>query len=57
MPAAAIARTEDARLNLINTPYPLLDYGVEALWGRREDQDGAAGSAWRTHFAITFRFN
>ena len=57
LPAPTIAGTEDARLNLIHSPHPLLEYGVEALWGTRENQDGASGEAWRAHFAITLHFN
>jgi len=57
LPAATIAETEDARVNLIHSPVPLLEYGVEALWGTRENQDGASGEAWRAHFAITLHFN
>lgn len=55
--ATEVAQTEDARVNLIYTPYPLIDYGVEVLWGRRENQDGSDGDATRFQFAVTYRFN
>ncbi|HXV77867.1 MAG TPA: DcaP family trimeric outer membrane transporter [Candidatus Polarisedimenticolaceae bacterium] len=57
LPTTTIARTEDLRLNLIHSPIPLLDYGVEVLHGRRENQDDASGDAWRVQFAMTVHFN
>jgi hypothetical protein len=52
-----IARTEDARVNFVYTPYPLVDYAVELLWGSRENQDGTDGDAVRLQFAVYYRFN
>jgi len=55
-PGTSISRTEDARANLIWTPYRLVDCGGELLWGRREDRDDSRGDAWRFQFSITWHF-
>ena len=55
--ATEIARVDDARVNFVYTPYPLIDYAVELLWGSRENQDGTDGDATRLQFAVTYRFN
>jgi hypothetical protein len=39
--ASAISRTRDFRVNLIYTPYRLVDVGGEALWGRRATRTAA----------------
>lgn len=56
-PGTAIEETRDARVNLIWTPYRLVDYAAEVLWGSRENIDGSEGDAFRLQFALVFRFN
>jgi hypothetical protein len=55
--ASAISRTQDFRVNLVYTPYRLVDVGGEVLWGRRDNKDGSSGEAWRGQLALTYRFN
>ena len=55
--AGAISRVQDFRVNLVYTPYRLVDFGAEALWGRRENKDGSSGEAWRGQFSVIYRFN
>jgi hypothetical protein len=43
-----------AAVDLIWNPYKSLDVGVEYLWGRRENKDGAAGTSNR--FLLSSRF-
>lgn len=52
-----IERTQDLRMTLVYTPYPLVDVGGEVLWGRRDNQDGSHGDAWRLQFAVIYRLN
>ncbi len=54
---SAIDGTTDVRGNLIWTPYHLVDIGGEVLWGRRDNQNGTSGDAWRGQFAMIFHFN
>lgn len=54
---SAIASTQDFRANLILKPYKLVEIGAEALWGRRENQDGSRGDAWRGQFSVIYHFN
>ena len=54
---STIDGTDDFRVNLIYTPYSLVDIGAELLWGRRENVNGARGEAWRAQFAVIFHFN
>jgi hypothetical protein len=42
--------------NMIWTPSPKLDLGLEALWGSRQDKNGAHGEAVRLQFSTTYRF-
>jgi hypothetical protein len=53
----AINRLMDVRGNVIWTPYRLVDFGGEVLWGERRNQDGTSGDAWRFQFAIIYRLN
>ncbi len=55
--ASAIKRTEDFRVNLVYSPFRLVDLGGEVLWGRRENKDGGSGEAWRGQLAVIYRFN
>lgn len=52
-----IKRTQDARANLIFTPFRLFDIGAEVIWGRRDNQDGSHGDATRLMFSTIYRFN
>jgi hypothetical protein len=52
-----IHRTQDVRANLFWTPYRLVDIAGELLWGRRANQDGSHGDAWRSQVAMVFRLN
>ena len=50
----ALAGIRDLRVNLIHSYATNVDLCGEALWGRREDQDGSSGEAWRGQFAILY---
>jgi hypothetical protein len=52
----AFHRSEYFSGNLIWTPLPRLDLGLEALWGSRQDKNGAHGEAVRLQFSTTYRF-
>ncbi len=54
---STLERVQDFRVNAIWTPYTLVDVGGEVLWGRRENQDGSHGDAWRFQFAVIYRLN
>lgn len=54
---SVIKRTQDGRVNLIWTPFRLVDLGVEYMWGRRDNQDGTRGDATRLQFSTIYRFN
>ena len=56
-PATFIKRTQDARMNLIWSPYRLIDFGGEFLWGRRDNRDGSHGDARRFQFSFIYNFN
>jgi hypothetical protein len=57
LPSSAIDRLMDGRVNLVWTPYRLVDVGGEVLWGERRNKDGSSGDAWRFHFAVIYRLN
>jgi hypothetical protein len=42
--------------NLIWNPYEMLTFGLEYLWGRRENKDGADGTGSRYLFSSRFAF-
>lgn len=42
--------------NLIWTPVPRVDIGVEYLWGQLETEDGNSGTANRVQASVTYRF-
>ena len=42
--------------NMIWSPIPRIDLGVEGQWGRREDEDGASGDLFRLQGSAIFRF-
>ena len=54
---STIKRTQDGRVNLIWTPFRLVDLGAEFMWGRRDNQDGTHGDATRIMFSTIYRFN
>jgi hypothetical protein len=54
---STIDRLQDTRVNLVWTPYRLVDVAGELLWGRRENKDGSRGDAWRLQFAFIYRLN
>jgi hypothetical protein len=56
-PGSTLKQTQDARGNVIWSPYHLIDVGSEILWGRRDDRNGTHGEAWRFQFALTYRLN
>jgi hypothetical protein len=54
---ATIERTQDFRVNLLVSPYRLVDVGGELLWGRRDNQDGSHGDNWRLQFTTIYRLH
>jgi hypothetical protein len=42
--------------NLIWSPTARVDLGGEAIWGRREDNDGADGDALQMQLSAKYRF-
>jgi len=55
--STAIDRLLDARFTVFYTPYRLVDFAGEVLWGERRNKDGSSGDAWRFQFAIIYRLN
>jgi hypothetical protein len=53
----AYKRTHYASLNLVWSPFRLMAVGVEFLYGRRENEDGAEDEARRLQFAVKYFFN
>jgi hypothetical protein len=45
-----------AAVDLIWNPYTMVNFGVEYLWGRRENKDGADGTDNRLLFSSRFEF-
>jgi hypothetical protein len=56
-PDDAIHRAASVHANLIWFPYKLVSTGIEVMWGRRENKDGAEGTAWRIQTMAKFKFN
>jgi hypothetical protein len=54
---STIKQTQDARVNLIWSPYHKVDVGGELLYGRRENQDGADGDDVRLQFSMIYKLN
>jgi hypothetical protein len=44
-------------VNLLNSPDPRLMYGVEYIWGQRENKGGQSGSDNRIQFSIQYKFS
>ncbi|WP_444919470.1 DcaP family trimeric outer membrane transporter [Microbulbifer sp. CnH-101-G] len=55
-PGSSFKQTQYSSINLTWTPTPHWLFGVEALYGTREDRDGAYGSVWRTQFTSRISF-
>ena len=53
----AYRRTHYTSINLIWSPFRLVSTGVEFLYGKRRNKDGAEGEANRLQFAVTYYFN
>ena len=56
-PGNAIHQATSAHLNLVWFPYDRISVGVEYMWGKRENKDGADGTAQRLQFMTKFIFN
>ena len=54
--ADAFRKTQYASANLVWTPFDQWLFGVELLYGTREDKNGADGSDLRTLFSAKFSF-
>lgn len=52
-----LRRIQDARVNVVWSPFKLVAYGAEVLWGRRDNQDGGHGEAWRAQVSLTYHLN
>ncbi len=57
LPATSIERIMDLRGNLFWSPYRLVDFAGELLWGQRTNRDGSEGDAVRFQFAVIYRLN
>ena len=55
-PPTAYRRTQYATANLSWTPFEQWLFGIEALYGTREDKDGARGSDFRSLLVSRFSF-
>jgi len=53
---SAYARTDRAIINLLWSPVARVDVGGELLWGRRENKDGASGTARQIQFGAKYRY-
>jgi hypothetical protein len=47
----ALRSVKYASGNLIWSPYDKVDFGLELMWGKRENQDVASGTARRIQFS------
>jgi len=55
-PTTAFRKTQYSSANLTWTPFQKWLFGLEVLYGTREDQDGADGWDFRTQFTSRFTF-
>lgn len=53
----AFRKGEYASFNLLYTPLKSLMIGGEVLWGKRTDNDSAAGDDWRFQFSVRYSFS
>ena len=56
-PDDSIRKAGSVHANLIWFPYRMASTGIEVMWGRRENKDGASGNAWRIQGMVKFKFN
>jgi hypothetical protein len=56
IPGDAYKRTLRASGNLMWNPTQQVDMGIEYLWGRRTDKDGATGSAQQVQMMLRYTF-
>jgi hypothetical protein len=56
VPSDALDSTTYASANFIWNPFKKLTLGVEYLWGRRENVDGASGTSNRLLFSSRLDF-
>ncbi len=54
--ADALENTQYFAVDFIWTPFKTTTFGVEYLWGRRENKDGASGTANRLLFSSAYNF-
>jgi hypothetical protein len=52
-----IRQVQDVRVNTLWKPFKLVEYGVEGMWGRRVNQDGSEGDAWRVQASLIYHLN
>ena len=55
-PPDSFDKSQYASANLVWTPTKRWLFGVEGLWGKRVDKDGADGTDFRTQFTTRFTF-
>ncbi|AWF80583.1 hypothetical protein BTJ40_07040 [Microbulbifer sp. A4B17] len=55
-PGSSFHQTQFSSINLTWTPTSHWLFGLEALYGTREDKDGAYGSVWRAQFTSRISF-
>jgi hypothetical protein len=52
----ALRSVKYASGNLLWSPYDKVDFGLELMWGKRENQDAASGTARRIQFSGKYAF-
>jgi hypothetical protein len=50
----AIERLDDVYLNLLLSPIKAFEFGAEAMWGERTDQNGQDGDATRIQVSARY---
>jgi hypothetical protein len=55
-PSDSLNRTQYASANLVWMPTERWLFGIENLWIKRVDKDGADGTDFRTQFTTRFTF-
>jgi hypothetical protein len=53
-PCVAIERLDDVYLNLLWSPIKAFEFGAEAMWGERTDQNGQDGDATRIQVSARY---
>ena len=53
----AIREVRSPHVNLVWSPWYLVNIGVEYMWGKRGNKDGTSGTANRFQFSVRFKFN